>query len=100
MTNLLHKLHQKPEHHRKAIALGVSFVTTLMIFGIWISTLPGRLNDVGDVAKSTQKQMQNSITPLATVKASFDEAKKSVGDLKNIFTKQNGVVNLETVVGE
>ncbi|MEI7513597.1 MAG: hypothetical protein WCJ74_03190 [bacterium] len=83
MKNILHKLHQKPEHHKKAVALGVSLIITLMIFGIWVSTLPSRLGVVGNVAKEAQQKLEEGITPLATVKASFDEAKQSLEDLKN-----------------
>jgi len=100
MKNLLHKIHEKPEHHRKAIALGVSLVTTFMIFGIWISTLPGRINSVGEIAGDTKKQLEMDITPLATVKNSFDEARKSVGDLKSLFFKQETGPMLETVIRE
>jgi hypothetical protein len=82
MTNIIHRLHQKPEHHRKAVALGVSFIITLMVFGIWASELPSKFGSVQGVAKETQKQLEDGITPLATVKASFDEAKKSFVDLK------------------
>jgi hypothetical protein len=85
MTNLLHKLHQKPEHHRKAVALGVSFVVTLMIFGIWASTLPSKISGVSGVAKNTQDKLEEGITPLATVKASFDEASKSVKEFQAGF---------------
>lgn len=85
MKNILHKLHEKPEHHRKSIALGVSFIITLMIFGIWASTLPSQFSSVGAVAKETQKQLEDGITPLATVKASFDEAASSIKELKAGF---------------
>ncbi len=85
MTNLIKRLHEKPDHHRKAVALGVSFIITLMIFGIWASTLPEKISGVSGVAKETQKQLEDGITPLATVKASFDEAAKSLGDLKNVI---------------
>lgn len=84
MTNIIHRLHQKPEHHRKAVALGVSLIVTLMIFGIWASTLPSKLNSVSGVAEATQKKLEDGITPLATVKASFDEAAQSLKDLRNV----------------
>lgn len=84
MKNILHKLHQKPEHHRKSVALGVSLIITLMIFGIWATALPSKFGGVGGVAKETQKQLEDGITPLATVKASFDEASQSFQDLKNV----------------
>ena len=83
MKNIIHRLHEKPEHHRKAVALGFSLIVTLMIFGIWASTLSSKFGDVGVVAKETQKQLEDGITPLATVKASFDEAVKSIDELKN-----------------
>lgn len=82
MIKTLHKLHQKPEHHKKGIALGVSFFVTILVFGIWVSTLPSRFSTVSDVAKETQEQLEEGITPLATVKSSFDTAKKSIDDLK------------------
>ena len=85
MKNILHRLHEKPEHHKNAVALGVSLIVTLMIFGIWASTLPSRLSVVGNVAKDTQQKLEEGITPLATVKASFDEASQSIQDLKNGF---------------
>jgi hypothetical protein len=85
MKNILHKLHEKPEHHRKAIALGTSIAITLMIFGIWASTLPEKFSGVTGVAKETQKQLEDGITPLATVKASFGEAINSVKELKAGF---------------
>jgi len=84
MKNIFHKLHERPEHHRKAMALSVSFVVTLMIFGIWISSLPARFNNINSFAKETQNQLEDGITPLATVKASFDQASKSLDDLKRI----------------
>ena len=85
MTNLLNRLHEKPEHHRKAMALGVSFIVTLMIFGIWISALPSKFSGMSGVAKNTQNKLEEGITPLATVKASFDEASKSVKEFQAVF---------------
>lgn len=82
MRKLIARLHEKPEHHRKAVALGVSLVITLTIFGVWASTLSYRFDGVGAVAQETQKQLEDGITPLATVKASFDTAVSSFGDLK------------------
>ena len=82
MRKLIARLHEKPEHHRKAIAFGTSLFITLVIFGIWVSTLPYRFQGVGQVAQDTQTQLENGITPLATVKASFDTAASSFGDLK------------------
>ncbi len=83
MKNILHKLHEKPEHHKNAVALSVSLIVTLMIFGIWISALPSKLSVVGGVAKETKQVLEDGITPLATVKASFDEASKSIQDLRD-----------------
>ena len=85
MKNILHKLHQKPEHHKNAVALGASLIITIMILGIWVSTLPSRINVVGAVAKETQTKLEEGITPLATVKASFDEASQSIKDLQTGF---------------
>lgn len=95
MTNLLHKLHQKPDHHKKAFALSASFIITLMILGIWVSALPSKFNTVDSVAKETQKNLESGITPLATVKASFDEAKKSIDELKKGFSEKP--IDLETI---
>jgi hypothetical protein len=100
MTNLLNKIHQKPEHHKKALAFGVSLGITLMVFGIWISTLPGRINVASVVAKDTQKELEAGITPLATVKASFDEVTNSINEFRTGLGKgSNNEVQLETVVG-
>jgi hypothetical protein len=88
MKNIIHRLHEKPEHHRNAVALGVSLIVTLMIFGIWASTLPSRFSVVGTVAKETQQKLEEGITPLATVKASFDEAKQSLDELKAGFIQE------------
>lgn len=82
MRKIIEKLHQKPERYRKNVALGISFVITLMIFGIWVTTLPGRFNDIGAFANKAQENIEEGITPLATVKSSFDTAIKSVGDIK------------------
>lgn len=82
MKKILHKLHQKPEHHKKSLALGVSFVITTLVFGIWVSTLPSRFDETSDIAKETREQLEDGITPLATVKTSFDTAKKSIEDLR------------------
>ena len=85
MKNILHKLHEKPEHHKKAIALGASLAITLMILGIWISALPAQFNGVKGVAQETQNKLEEGITPLATVKASFDEAASSIKEFKAGF---------------
>jgi len=83
MRKLIARLHEKPEAHRKAVALGVSLAITLAIFGVWASTLSSRFQGVGSVAEETQKQLQDGITPLATAKASFDTMVNNVKDLKN-----------------
>lgn len=31
----VHKLRQRPDHHKRAIAFSVAFVLTAMVFGIW-----------------------------------------------------------------
>lgn len=82
MRKLIARLHEKPEHHRKAVAFGTSLFITLVIFGIWISTLPYRFQETSAVAQETQKQLEDGITPLATVKASFDSISNNIGDLK------------------
>lgn len=87
MRKLINNLREKPEEHKKAVALGSAFVITLIILGVWITTLPYRLQSIG-IADETKKQLQDGITPLATVKASIDSI---VGDVKNVKDSfQNG----------
>ena len=88
MKNILHRLHQKPEEHRKAVALIISLAITLMIFGIWLSTLPARINVIDGVAQNTQKQLEDGITPLATAKDAFGNVLKGFDQLKKIGAGQ------------
>jgi hypothetical protein len=87
MKNILHKLHEKPEHHKNSVAFAVSFFVTLVIFGIWASALSTKFSDISSVAKETEKQLEDGITPLATVKDSFDEASQGLKDLKAQFAQ-------------
>ena len=82
MRKLIAKLQEKPEAHRKAVALGVSAVVTLFIFGIWITTLPSKFQGASVVAEETTKQLQDGIAPLAAVKSSFDSLVSDIKDLK------------------
>ncbi len=37
MRKTIEHLRKRPDHHKKAIAFGVSFVITLAIFSVWFS---------------------------------------------------------------
>ena len=84
MRKILAKLHEKPEGYRNNIALGVSAILTLAIFGIWLSTSPFDFSSTAVVAKDVQQNLKDNITPLATVKASFDQAVSGFDKLKNL----------------
>jgi cytoskeletal protein RodZ len=38
----IHHTRQKPIHHRKRVALAVSFLITFLLFAVWAVTLPAR----------------------------------------------------------
>jgi hypothetical protein len=43
MSTVIDRLREKPEYHRKRIALATSAGITLVLFAIWMATLPTRL---------------------------------------------------------
>ena len=84
MRKLIEKLHEKPESYRNNVALGVSAFLTLAVFGIWLSTSPFDFSNTVVVAKDVQQNLKDNITPLATVKASFDQAVSGFDKIKNL----------------
>lgn len=56
----VHRLRQKPDHHKKAIAFGIAFTFTAIIFTFWyFFTLPNILADYR-VTKEQNKRLNRS----------------------------------------
>lgn len=66
MYDLIERLKQKPEHHRRRVAFGVSGGITAIIFILWASViLP---NDTRQVALQKQESKPSGETPIATLR--------------------------------
>jgi|SRR3989344_1639357 len=92
MFKYIEKLQKKPEHHKKSIAFGVSAVTTLLIFSIWVSVFISNLSGQETVAKDdsqpvspVQNLRATAISGLENIKQKFDDLK---GNIKSIISDE------------
>lgn len=76
MWNYLGKLRLKSDRQKEVISFGVSFVLTLTIFSLWLSSFE---SDGGQLAKVSGENVPREashavdLAPLTTVKNSFGE---------------------------
>jgi hypothetical protein len=65
--NTIDKLRERPEHHRRRIALGISALVTVFVFTVWLSVHTTR-GGAPVVAEATVKEQSSSESPFDTLK--------------------------------
>lgn len=92
MLSLIEKLQRKPEATRRKILYATVFACSALIFGIWVTTLPGRLAGV-----SGNGNEKEGISPFVVLKEAmsdiFSDFSDSVGDIK----EQTGAIRSSIV---
>ncbi len=74
MRRVIHHLKQRPDHHRRMVAFGVSGVVVVAMFFIWASTLSVRYDKITDnVSKKTKAAALEVIAPPVT-RAQYEPA--------------------------
>lgn len=66
MYDLIERLKQKPEHHRRRVAFGVSGGITAIIFILWASIIFP--HDTKQIALQKQEVKPTTETPIATLR--------------------------------
>lgn len=77
MRKTIERLRSKPHHVRKNIALAMSVVITLAIFGVWLSAQPFIVNDDGSIIVDTRQ----SSSPLSVLNDSVASAFSGIAAL-------------------
>jgi hypothetical protein len=71
----VHRLRQKPEHHKKAVAFGVSFGVTAIVFLFWyFITVPQVMHDYR-VDRDQSARLRESTNPVDDFKSMYEERK-------------------------
>lgn len=70
MFRLIKRIHEKPEPARRRIAFGIALAITLIIFLVWLSTLPAKL-----------RNSQHASNPRSEAASPIETLKESVGSL-------------------
>lgn len=106
--NTIDKLREKPEHHRRRVAMGISGLITLFIFSVWVSVhLPqSGTAQVAAVqeAPSARDTRDNTEGPLDTLRAGVASIYEAIrnfgeGDDKS-FTDEYEKIKKELEEGE
>jgi hypothetical protein len=79
MFEFIHNLHGKSESARRRFAFGVSLVVTLLIIGVWLTTIPSRTSP-----ERRARVEETDVTPLRSLAGSFMELFSGIPEqLKN-----------------
>lgn len=105
MFEFLEKLRARPEHHRKAIAFGISAIFTFFVFVGWSSTLNLSLggpttgtvatNQSGVTSASQTASLENAVSPFNTIKGQLSAAVIDFKDRLD-FSKKEAVQPIDT----
>ncbi len=71
----VHKLRARPDHHKKAIAFSVSFVVTIVVFGLWYVFSMPRIFEDYRVTQAQNERLGETINPLDDMKQMYDQRK-------------------------
>jgi hypothetical protein len=63
MRRIIHNLKQRPEHHRRLVAFGISTLLVSIMFVVWISTLSIRYDKVTARGTPNTAAALEAITP-------------------------------------
>ncbi len=88
IAKTIENLREKPEHHRRRVALGVSGFITMVVFTAWISVLmpstAGTLVRESEVAQEEVRVAQNGETPLSVLRNGFANAYVAIKGLWDV----------------
>ncbi len=93
MKQYLHQLRSKPDHHKRAIAFGVSCTITGLILVVWLSTFFGDLGSdrviiaQDDITSDSVVGGAVVLTPIEGLKESVAGVGASLSGLKKLFDK-------------
>ena len=68
-------MRQKPESHRRRVALMLSAGATLFLFAVWAATIPAQFADING-----QSAAVSASTPLDSLKQNFGDSYTSLRD--------------------
>lgn len=75
----VHRLRKKPDHHKRAIAFGVSFGVTAVIFVLWyFLSVPMIMNEYR-VSRDENNRLRESANPIDEFNAMYEERKNMQG---------------------
>lgn len=94
MERFIHRLKQRPEHHRRHITFAVSSGVTALIFILWVTVVVPQTikSETLVVVPEKSSPVSSANTPLGTIRTS---AAATWEGLRNIFS--NGSDAMETV---
>jgi hypothetical protein len=73
----VHRLRQKPEHHKKAIAFSIAFGVTLVVFVLWyLFTIP-RIMGEYRVIRDQNIRLDNNTNPITELQERYDAKKNA-----------------------
>lgn len=71
----VHRLRKKPDHHKKAVAFGVSFGVTAVVFVLWyFLSVPIIMNEYR-VSRDENNRLRESSNPIDDFNAMYEERK-------------------------
>ena len=92
MREIIQRLHERPERHRRRITFAVSAGFTALVFVVWASViLPSGIR--GTVAKSQSRS--EAETPLATLKTSVASVYEATKGLFDEVNEQGQAIDFE-----
>lgn len=90
MDSYIERLRNKPDHHKRRIAMGLATFFTSLIFVVWLSVLLPQGSQT-NVATNTGKKA-NADTPFSTLKSGVAQVYQAV---KTSFSDTQKSINLE-----
>lgn len=96
MFEFLENLRNRPDDHKRLVALGVSFGVTALIFMIWLSAFFVRIGQDSVVVTKNdievqKKKLAETLTPFESVKESAAHVGESFSRLRDLFDKANSL---------
>lgn len=79
----IENLRGRPEHHRRKVAISVSFLVTVIIFAVWATAIfPGGSMQITKVDNTVEKEGKGE-TPLTVLRQGVAQAYQAIINLKD-----------------